>query len=480
MVSYDKTGLKRKFAEIGGRIFELSRNELYLSMRFFDLALGKLEFTLDLSTLTLGTDGVSCFYNPNYLMNLYEENRILVNRAYVHMLLHCIFRHMYQDSPYGEEYHDLACDIAVESVIDAMDYKAVFLTVRDEREEIYRELRSELPVLTAEGIAGWLVRRRLSCEEFGRLAAEFRRDDHDFFRRRRKEEKGKGGEKQGAAADPQAKRGEEDGQEPKEGSQDGPNRDGENRLESDEKNREQWEKISRKLAVNLDSFEKSAGSRTGDLLKALKSVNREICDFRSFLKQFSVVKEENHLDPDSFDYNYYTYGLSLYKNMPLIEPLEQRETEKIEEFAIVVDTSGSCSGRLVHEFLKQTWAILKDEDSFFRKRRVHLIQCDAEVRSDTVITDEAQIGGFMESLEVSGFGGTDFRPAFSYINGLIESGEMRNLKGLLYFTDGCGTYPLRRPAYDTAFVFIDGDYEDRDVPGWAMKAVLYPDKMRKN
>lgn len=46
-----------------------------------------------------------------------------------------------------------------------------------------------------------------------------------------------------------------------------------------------------------------------------------------------------HIDPDEFDYNFYTYGLSHYGNMPLIEPVEQREVRRIQDFVIVIDTS---------------------------------------------------------------------------------------------------------------------------------------------
>ena len=59
-------------------------------------------------------------------------------------------------------------------------------------------------------------------------------------------------------------------------------------------------------------------------------------------------------DPDSFDQAFYTYGLSLYGNMPLIEPLETREVQRIQQFVIVIDTSMSCSGELVQRFLEET------------------------------------------------------------------------------------------------------------------------------
>ena len=37
----------------------------------------------------------------------------------------------------------------------------------------------------------------------------------------------------------------------------------------------------------------------------------------------------------------------------------------------------------------------------------------------------------------------------------MERGDLVNLGGLIYFTDGQGTYPARKPDYDTAFVFVD-------------------------
>ena len=47
------------------------------------------------------------------------------------------------------------------------------------------------------------------------------------------------------------------------------------------------------------------------------------------------------------------------------------------------------------------------------------------------------------------------------------------LRGLMYFTDGFGTYPEKPTAYDTAFVFCtDQRYDDSGVPDWAMKLYI--------
>ena len=56
----------------------------------------------------------------------------------------------------------------------------------------------------------------------------------------------------------------------------------------------------------------------------------------------------------------------------------------------------------------------------------------------------------------------------------LATGELNDLGGLIYFTDGQGTYPARRPAYETAFVFLDSDdaAASAPVPPWAMKVIL--------
>ena len=81
----------------------------------------------------------------------------------------------------------------------------------------------------------------------------------------------------------------------------------------------------------------------------------------------------------------------------------------------------------------------------------------------------------MDSLELFGEGGTDFRPAFAYVEELMRKQELTRLKGLLYFTDGKGIYPQKMPPYETAFLFLEEDYEDVDVPPWAMKLILEED-----
>lgn len=178
------------------------------------------------------------------------------------------------------------------------------------------------------------------------------------------------------------------------------------------------------------------------------------------------------LDPAEFDYIYYTYGLRLYGNVPLIEPLEYREDTRIRSFVIVIDTSGSVSDILVQAFLQKTYNILKSTERFFNRVEVRILQCDTQIQADTRITRLEDLEDYLRGFTLKGFGGTDFCPAFEYTDRLIRSGELTRLKGLIYFTDGVGIYPEHKPDYDAAFVFVEDEDNEYNVPPWAMKLTL--------
>ena len=173
---------------------------------------------------------------------------------------------------------------------------------------------------------------------------------------------------------------------------------------------------------------------------------------------------------------YYAYGMAMYGNMPLIEPLETRETYKIRDFVIVLDTSYSVSGELIEKFLKETFSILTETDSFFVKNKIRIIQCDDSIKADEEISDIDHIPQMLSDFTIAGGGGTDFRPAFSYVSELISDGQLKNMCGLLYFTDGKGIYPVKCPPYKCAFIYLD-EYDDNVVPAWAITMKIDPEEL---
>ena len=231
------------------------------------------------------------------------------------------------------------------------------------------------------------------------------------------------------------------------------------------------------MQAEMEAFSNEAADDSKELMDQLAVENRERYDYRKFLQKFSVLKETVQIDPDAFDYVFYNYGMQLYGNMPLIEPLETKEVRRIEDFVVVIDTSMSCSGELVKKFLEETYGVLAQSESFFKKVNIHILQCDDKVRQDVKIESEEDLRNYMDHMELHGMGGTDFRPAFLHVDQMIKAGKFSRLRGLLYFTDGYGTFPVKMPPYDTAFVFMRDNYTDADVPPWAMKVILDPESM---
>lgn len=187
--------------------------------------------------------------------------------------------------------------------------------------------------------------------------------------------------------------------------------------------------------------------------------------------------ETMKINNDEFDYIFYTYGLQLYEKMPLIEPLEYKEIKAIKEFVIAIDTSGSTSGDLVQSFVQKTYNILKSTESFFTKINLHIIQCDADIQEDKKITCQEDFDEYLKTMTIHGLGGTDFRPVFEYVETLCRKKEFQNLKGLIYFTDGYGDFPAKKPDYETAFVFVEDGYNNPNVPAWAIKIVLWREEI---
>lgn len=411
-------------------VLEVTRSELYLHLRFLSLAIGGLTPTPSAQVRGMGTDGLRLLAEPERLIRVFPKNPVLLNREYLHQLLHCIFRHPFFIADHDRPLWSLACDIATEWSIDRLDLPCVRRIAGWVRTETYRRLGEALPAMAAEPIYRRLEEAHLDEKQLLMLQKEFRADDHRFW--------------------------------PKPGDQ----------SPQAHQAADQWKNLSQQMQTELETRQKDPGQGGEALAMQVKAANRSRRTYRDFLRRFAVLREELKADPDSFDLGFYSYGLSLYGNLPLIEPLESRETIKIEEFVIVVDTSLSCSGELVKNFLRETYGILRQSESFFRRTNIRILQCDDQVRTDQKITDMDQLAAYMEAFQLVGGGGTDFRPAFRYVDELICAGEFHHLKGLLYFTDGLGRFPARRPAYDAAFLFLGSQYEDADLPPWAMKLVL--------
>lgn len=424
--------VEQSYENIGREILSAARNELYMNLPYLDAALCALTFQPGGGiTLSLAVDGESLYYDGAFLSERYLRSRTAVNRAYLHVILHCMLRHLAKKRGRVPELWDLSCDAAVESILDGLDYPCLAGDAVPARRKFYGECRMDMPVLTAEGIYRRLLRLSLPEYELARLQRLFLVDDHGLWDMERKDSR-----------------------------------------ERSQRQDERWRDLSEKTRTGMETVlaGQSAGGET--VLEQIRVAVRDDVDYRTFLRRFAVPREVMAVDGGAFDYGFYAYGLRLYGNLPLVEPPETREAKRIEDFVIAVDTSMSTSGDLVRQFLACTYAILRSTETFTRKVNIRILQCDDQVRSDTVLHDLEDLRRYMEDFQLSGGSATDFRPVFDYVARLRREGAFTSLRGLIYFTDGMGIYPQRRPPWETAFVLLEEPPMSVRVPPWAIRLVL--------
>lgn len=487
-------------------ILEEARVALAVRFRFLDRALWRMPLVPSFDIYGIASDGVKLYYDPEYVVDRFKISLNEVVRDVAHCLFHCIFRHPFMLYSVLRQAWDVSCDIAIEAILLDLLGEAFPCNMDRRERDALKLIRAQMEgVVTAERLY------RFFCGDGNKidlvsLRPIFQRDMHGLWYGDWDEGSGRGSQGAARARSERSEGGalpETVGSAPIEGSQgeseasadfsDGSDdaRDsgdaagaddvGDEQASEAERERQEeeqqelaseWEDLSRRIQAEVESTIARRGSEAGNLVAALAAVNRETYDYADFLKRFSALHERIRTSPDEFDYIYYMFGLGRYGNMPLIEPLEYREDRSVRDFVIAIDTSESVSGKLVQGFMRKTYNILKQSENFQDRVNVHIVQCDAKIQEDTKITSLDQLDSYMQTMELKGFGGTDFRPVFEYVNLLIEKHEFSDLKGLVYFTDGQGVFPSKQPAYDSVFVFLDDGYSDPPVPPWAFKVIL--------
>ena len=94
----------------GKKILQNCRNQLYLDFPYLDGAFASLEYKADSSIDTIGTDGELIYFNPAFLMKKYLEDPAAVRRGYLHMLLHCLYLHIFMEPDRDSGEWDRECD----------------------------------------------------------------------------------------------------------------------------------------------------------------------------------------------------------------------------------------------------------------------------------------------------------------------------------------------------------------------------------
>lgn len=439
--------------KISYQIIDQSIKDLLMNFKFLDLALSTVNFSsIDSEDISqIGTDGKTIYFNAEYLIEKFQkpkdDNRINNTRMIMHSLLHCLFYHpdvLLKEKDVEAQLYDIACDIVTEYIIDDLN-NPIFGSKKTANEaekiNVYLKIKNNLikkfnnPNFILKNIYKYLF--DCSVDQLELYKKLFTIDEHYNWNYQKDQED-----------DDQIK---------------------------DDANK--WEKVLQYTQTGIDILEKIKGSKPSELHNQLKVQTSTKYDYRNFLKRFMEYKEVLKVDVDSFDPIYYTLGLNLYKNVPLIEYNEVTEKYEIEDLVLIIDTSASTYGKLVKKFISETWSIITQvfEGNNETSLRLHIIQSDAAVQNYQLIENFEQFKEYIDNFELFGGGGTDFRPALEMVSVMQEEMKFKKLKGVLYFTDGFGEYPRNPLNFETIFVFcIDDEFisDEIIVPSWAMKIVL--------
>lgn len=342
------------------------------------------------------------------------------------MLLHCLYLHIFPEKGIKPDLWNLACDIAVELVIEGEQIQELALPEDLARNRFIYSFGGKK--CSAQQIYQMLEKKEFH-ESNEQLYTWFVFDRHDNWY------ESFGGERRA-------------------------------------KTKRKWEKVLAYTGQNRHDQKRKRGSQKGEKEEYLQPAAKSRYDYKKFLKQFTFPREEVELDLESFDYIFYHFGMEEYGDMPLIEPLEYKEVNRMEELVIAIDTSGSCSSETVQQFLAETYSILSNRENFFHKMKVYIIQCDCCIQDVVVIHSEEEWKNYSRNIRIQGRGGTDFRPVFTYVQEQRQKKELKDLKALIYFTDGDGIYPRSAPEYRCAFVFLEQTQKMDLVPPWAVKLLV--------
>ncbi|MBQ8183495.1 MAG: hypothetical protein IJ025_06325 [Clostridia bacterium] len=456
-----------KTASIALRIIEQTKKDICRELPSFIRAIESISYTEENCNCI---DGCTFFFEPADICRKYTKSNSEVTRLVLHSLLHCMFLHIWSTNFKNKKLWDLACDICVEKIINDLNIHCSKTEKSDVESKVIADLSQEIKSFTAENIYYYLLDEKADNPRIDIYKELFYADNHNIWYKNALYS----AEDDDDTIEVEARsiykmQDDRQGQYQENGEKlsDVAN------SHSDFQN--QWKETTNQILRDSALFAGQYGISSGNGLQILKSVTQEKFNYADLLASFLQENEALEINDDEFDYIYYTYGLRLYDNIPLIEPLEYIENNKLIKLIIAIDTSGSVKGPLVEGFIKKTCSILKATDFFKKDFEIHIIQCDNEIKDIAVIKSQRELEAYMSNITLHGFGGTDFTPVFNYADNIFDNlTNKKHFNGIIYFTDGDGKYPEKTPSYKNAFIIHDNGFDKSRLPVWATP--LYIDK----
>ncbi len=418
--------------------------------------------------VNLSTDGESLFYSPKEVVkNFSKLGYTWIKYELLHVLMHCLLGHLEMDGLYKDR----------GLLWSVMDYEVGMILRELPQADIYinalEYLEKELK--GKRGMEIYYHGRRNTRLRLMLLnnRKELNIDDHKFWNPKKAPKKKETG-----------------------GTNTGGN--SEKDKERKKKLQEQWATARSVLGEHIQNGEEMAaalkkcgkkdksyglGSDGHNELVTAASENQN--SYYQMLMSFLKMKEENREIPDEIDKMLYQYGLDLYGNVPLVEPLETEERLNLNTICVAFDSSGSCSGETANQFLRETYNILRDIKQISKGCELYFFVCDYELQQEKHYESLGELDlKEWEEMNLRGWGGTSFEPVFQRIRKLEEE-EEKIIDCLIYLTDSYGDCDTQETDYPVFFVLPsdqvkeDGSLEYyQNLPEWIQYIGLEKEDVR--
>lgn len=367
---------------------------LVIDNPFFGSLALRLKIKEDCNCNTAWVNGKEIGYNPEWVENLtLEKTKGLI----AHEIMHIVMLHHTRRSGRNSAQWNEACDYAINDILIESKFK-----LPDDG------LKGMGTDKTAEDIYSKLNREKEpGQEDNGKSGNNESGQDGNG--------KGEPGEKQGNATDP---------------GNCGEVRDctGKNNAAASPAELKEIENDMKTMVAQAAQQAKSCGKMSAGIKRLIDEMIEPQLPWQELLKQFITKTAKN--DYSWMPPNRRFIHLGLY--------LPSCNSEELGDIVIAIDTSGSINQRELSEFSSEVNSILEEYDT-----TLTVIYCDTKINNVEVFTKN----DLPIAFNATGYGGTDFRPPFHWVE---EQGISPTC--LLYFTDlECWKFP-EEPNYPVLWI----------------------------
>lgn len=409
------------------RILTSAKRELAREYPYLERGIFYHKMKASSKTDFMGADYVTLYYNPAGVIAQFQKKRRNIKHTLLHIVLHCMCHHPSMEFSDAELF-DAAADVSVNAMLESLFKK----------NSCFRKFASNCGGISAPHIYKTVKENRKLKNRLKALHESSHIDDHRMWRQEYAKDFSDSADLAGKAGSEQS--------------------DGISALMIPPKGQENANAYDDWAQIHITAEQQSSkglGSDSGDLFADIAPPDRySKADHIAYIKKFiqdEIIRE----DPDTIDLMMYTASLDIYGDMPIVEFCETQENLNPSDMIIAMDMSGSCSGDIAVNFLRQVYTLFEGFNIQGRVN-IHVVTFDTKIQDHAVIQSRGDADSFIRNYKGHGFGGTDFRCVFDFAEKYSKETAGKKLKGLFFFSDGDGTFPSEKPDYPTVF-FIPGD-----------------------